>query len=145
MHYGKKEDNAVSYRKKINEQIKMYWKQIKHSIGYRRLRYRAIPSFTRHNGTRIRRLKGGWRYPKSSQGNRSRISQPKIGYRKPKAERFCVRAYGMRIIPVTNTSQLRDVVNQRQLPTPSARVGARTRKVLLEYARGNKLPLILRA
>ena len=134
-------------RKNLNQEIKKYWETCKKTgiITYQSIGKKKIPTFTRHNGLRLLRLKrSGWRFPRSTQGNRATITKPLIGYKNPQATRHCLKAYGKRIKIVYNERELTKAVKDNHIPVLGRTLGGRSRERVYEYAKANQLPLMLR-
>lgn len=136
----------MSYRDTVNKQLANYWKSCKKdgTFTYKSVNKKTHPQFTRHNGSRLVRLNTGWRYPRSTQGNRSTITKPLIGYRNPANVRHCLKAYGKRIGVVYTQNQLGKAVAEGCIPVLGRTLGARSRIRLLAYARAQNLPIMLR-
>ena len=132
-------------RTQVNQAIQAYWLQCKKTLGFTPISKPRIPSFTRPNGHKIRRLRdSGWRYPKSSQGNGPRMKKPSIGYRNPQSIRYALKAYGLKPQVIRNPRELDLAWGRGLLPVIAHQVGARKRIVLLDHAKTHGIPLILR-
>ena len=132
-------------RIQVNNSIQQYWLQCKKSLVFSRTQGKKIPSFTRHNGSRLNRLKdSGWRYPRSSQGNGPSMKKPSIGYRNAQGVRHTIRAYGLIPEPVRNTTQLETTWANGRLPVIAHQVGGRKRGLMLEHAKARGIPLLFR-
>lgn len=137
--------NKLLTRLQVNQMIFNYWKQYKKTHKFKPLKKASVKSFTRHNGSRLNRLKNtGWRYPNSSQGNRTRLSKPSIGLKRPDSKRFKLPAYGMATGVVCNKKDLETVVKQSKLPIISRTLGVLKRLEILNYCKQKDWPLLWR-
>ena len=131
-------------RLQVNQAIYHYWQEYKKTHKFKALKKAKVPSFTRHNGTRLKRLEGSWRFPNSTQGNRSRLCKPSIGYKRPSSKRFKLAAYGLEIGVITNKNELETVVAQAKLPVVSRTLGVLKRLAILNLCKERGWPLLWR-
>ena len=132
-------------RTQVNQMIHDYWVNYKKTHDFKPLKKAKVKSFTRHNGSRLNRLKNsGWRYPKSSQGNRTRIAKPSIGLKRPESKRFKLPAYGMAIGVICNHKDLELVVKSSKLPVISRTLGVLKRLEILNVCKEKDWPLLWR-
>jgi len=106
--------NKAWYRTKINRQIRAYWLKIsacRSTVLKKVLPKKKVPSFTRHNGNRIKRLAKKWVYPKGSHGNK--ITRPKIGYKNRKELRFRRAQDGLEFILIKDKKDLLKLKNRK--------------------------------
>ena len=131
-----------SKSKEVNSQIREYWLSKKKEVLLRRLSKNKVPSFTRHNGRRIKRLKRVWRSPKGSHGNK--LTVPKIGYKRPDHLRFRRSSDGLLFRVVKNKKDLSEIkLKEYEVFVFSAVLGARKRKELLEHAKELQKPVYI--
>lgn len=139
---------------KVNDTVRAYWRACKSMVdaetGERLMVLRPIhkdnvPSFTRHNGTRVKRLmNSGWRRPRSNGGNV--LQRPKIGYKRPAKSRFSVKSMGLMLKVIYNQKGLMDLLKIKDKSTAgvlASKIGAKKRLCLLEIAKKEKIPIYL--
>lgn len=132
-------------RLEVNKEIHRYWKEEgKKLVELKPLSKDKVPSFTRHNGNRIKRLKKVWRKPKGTGTNT--LTCPKIGYKRPSHKRFRRASDGILKRVLKNIKDLEDFVLNRkkyEVGIFSSVMGAKKRKILLEKAKILKAPIYL--
>jgi len=146
-----KEQSRLS---KVNDTIREYWRACKNmkdtETGERLLVLKPIhkdkvPTFTRHNGNRIKRLMdSGWRRPRSNGGNV--LQRPKIGYKRPVKSRFRVESMGLMLKVIYNQRELMELQKIKDKSTAgvlASKIGAKKRQYLLEVAKKEKIPIYL--
>ena len=129
--------------KEVNTQIRKYWISIKSKVITKPVKKDQVPSFTRHNGNRFKRLKdSGWRYPKGAHGNK--LVRPKIGYKRPEIKRFRCASNGLLFRNISNSKQMDNIkLKPYEVFCFKSCIGARKRLILLEHAKNNKYPVYI--
>lgn len=129
--------------KEINSKIRDYWRQKRSLVELKPIKKNKVPSFTRHNGNHIKRLKdSGWRYPKGAHGNK--LTVPKIGYKRPDQKRFRRKTDGLLIYNVCSIKEMDShKLKPYQVFCFKSCVGAKKRLILLEHASQNNYPVYI--
>lgn len=129
--------------KSVNNLIREYWLETKSNVLIKPVKKKKKPSFTRHNGNRIKRLKKAWRRPKGT--GTSTLKSPKIGYKRPESKRYRRASDGLFFRVINNENELLALSERKpfQVGVFSAVMGAKKKRVLLEKARRLSLPLYM--
>jgi ribosomal protein L32E len=135
--------NWKALKKKAKAQSKT--QEVQQVLKFETLEKKKCPSFTRHNGKKILRLKrkAAWRARKGTKSNF--LKGPKIGYRNPSEHRFR-KQNGLKIVRVFNLSQIQKSELTRknyEVYVIAHTVGAKKREELLSYCKEKNLPLAL--
>jgi ribosomal protein L32E len=132
---------SKNYRRELNQQIRQYWLSVKPSLNLKVLKKKRKPSFTRHNGNRIVRLKDKWTYPKGLHGNK--ITVPSIGHKRNALHRFRRHVDGLLFKMVNCIKDLEQSLKPKEVFMFSHRLSARSRKLCLERAKELKVPVFI--
>ena len=130
-------------RKNANLQLRRYWLQCNEKVERGALHKDKVPTFTRHNGNRIKRLGEAWRAPKGSHGNK--LTCPRVGYKRPEHLRYRRSSDGLLLRVVHNLSQMNVKLKSYEVLVLASALGARKRTVLLAYAKEKELPVYVDA
>ena len=127
--------------KQVNQEIYLYWCEVKDKVLRKRLNKKRVGTFNRPNGRRKQTLKKVWRY---NNGIRSHeIKRPSIGYKRAKEHRFRRAADGLLFKSVVCLKDLEKKILPYEVFMIQSKVSAYKRKVILEKAKQKNLPLYI--